>query len=130
MKHIYKIFIIFLFSSFAVEPPEKLVNAGVERSENIHVPNDQYRSLAIHCMRDFLVGEDAGGTWKLINKPSGSILLQSDLDGTDNPCIDFSNYGCGVYRVQYKVVAPCCRDSVAFNINKRCCNVTSTLTCN
>jgi len=129
MKHIYFIIILFL-ASCAVEPPQKTINAGVERSQNIHVPNDQYKRLATHCLRDFLVGEDEGGAWTLLDKPEGSILLQEDLDGTDNPCIDFGDYGCGVYRLKYKVQDICCKDSVEFDVNKRCCNVTGSLICN
>jgi hypothetical protein len=130
MKHTYKILLILLLSSCAIEPPEKLINAGVERSENIHVQNSQYRALAVHCMRDFLVGEDAGGDWSIVEKPVGSILVQSDLDGTDNPCIDFADYGCGIYRLKYKVQNTCCKDSSIVRINKRCCNVTASLSCN
>lgn len=112
------------------ELPDKKVNAGYERSDDIHVPNSSYRGLAVNCLRDFLVDEDAGGTWKLIEKPVGSVLTQSNLDGTDNPCLDFANYGCGLYIVQYKVVQPCCQDSTRLRINKRCCNVTGSLVCN
>ena len=123
------IFLILFLFSCSVEIPEKY-NAGYEVSDDIHVPNNLYQRSAVHCLRDFITGEDAGGSWKIVSKPLGSILLQGDLSGTDNPCIDFANYGCGQYRLQYKVQAQCCADSTLVTINKRCCNVTASLSCN
>jgi hypothetical protein len=127
---IFNILLVLFLASCAIEPPQKIVDAGTPRSDDMHVPNNQYRAMAVHCLRDFLTGEDAGGAWTIVEKPIGSILVQGDLDGTDNPCVDFADYGCGIYIIQYKVTQPCCVDSSRVRLNKRCCNVTGTLSCN
>jgi len=125
------IFALILFMiGCASDLPKSTIDSGQERSENLHVQNDQYRAMAVHCLRDFLVGEDSGGSWTIVEKPLGSILIQDDIDDSDNPCIDFANYGCGLYRLQYKVIDLCCKDSTIVRINKRCCNVTASLSCN
>lgn len=123
MKYILYIAIIFL-AACSTEIPEKRLSAGYQGEET------GFRGMVTHCLRNFLVGEDPGGVWTIITKPSGSILIQADLDGTDNPCIDFEAKGCGVYQLQYKVTETCCIDSSRITINKRCCNINGTFFCN
>lgn len=90
-----------------------------------------YSSKAITCLRDFINGEDSNGSWSIISIPPGSTLLQSDLSGTDNPCIEFDDFGCGEYVLKYKVTTLCCMDSVTINIiNTMNLNLSITGNCN
>ncbi len=119
--------IIIIFSCRSV--PEKEKYSGYQISGEELGFNYGFSTRASRCLRDFIVGEMAGGVWTLIEKPIGSVLTQENLDGSDNPCIDFDLKGCGVYRIQYKVTDICCIDSTTIKINKRCCTVVGTIIC-
>lgn len=123
MRNIVYILLLLLVCC-KTEIPKKTVSAGYQY-EGL-----SYSAMAARCLRTLIIGEDAGGTWTIITKPAGSTLVQGLLDGSDNPCIDFDLYGCGLYQLQYKVVQPCCTDSTRITLNKRCCNISGNFNCN
>lgn len=79
------------------------INSGVF-SEVDKVEKLFSRKNATHCLRDFIVGEDDGGTWTIISAPSG---FNPNLAG-DNPCLDFSVSPSGSYTLRYTVTTACC----------------------
>jgi len=84
-----------------------------------------FRQSSVHCLRDYIINEDAGGTWTQVgNTPQniGGFLVG------DNPCIEWGSLACGQYTLKYKVGAACCQDSVIISPIK-CCLVGSS-TCN
>ena len=123
MKHFFYL-LFFILISCATEPKELVPMQGVIHQETVI----DFRSTAVHCLRDLITGEDTGGAWTIVTIPSGSILTNDDLD-TDNPCLEFGDYGCGLYQLKYTVTTDCCEDFVVIKIRKRCCEVTAVLNC-
>lgn len=82
----------------------------------------EFRKLATHCLRDWLTGEDAGGTWEQIGTSPHDI---SSLLIGDNPCIEWNDKTCGQYNLMYIVGDACCRDTAYVNPLK-CCLVGSS----
>jgi hypothetical protein len=78
----------------------------------------QMSTKAIYCLRDMLIGEDPNGSWTVIIQPD-SADLQPLLIG-QNPCLDWSNKPCGLYRLQYIVGDMCCKDTSFVNPLKCC----------
>jgi hypothetical protein len=115
LKSIFKltIFIIFL-SSCASD--KRFGNAG---------QSAEFKTSAIHCLRDFLTGEDAGGTWQQIGTTPQDL---SALLVGDNPCFEWNDKACGQYEFRYIVGDDCCRDTSVVRPLK-CC-MTGFSTCN
>ncbi len=87
--------------------------------------NEQMASIrAVYCLRDMLIGEDAGGHWEVLTEP-----VTSDIDSLligDNPCIQWSDQECGQYELMYIVGDTCCRDTSIVRPLKCCMAVTIT----
>jgi len=115
---------IFILISCATDPKPLTPMQGIDHKETVV----DFKSTATHCLRDLITGEDSGGTWTIVSIPSGSILTNGDLT-TDNPCIDFGDYGCGLYQLKYTVITDCCEDFVVIKIRKKCCEITAVINC-
>ena len=118
MKQFIYILSIFIISSCAHEVVRPTANAGQDECAT-------FRRMATHCLRDWLTGEDAGGTWQQIEATPQDI---SGLLVGDNPCIEWSDKACGQYNLMYIVGDDCCRDTAYVNPLK-CC-LTGNSTCN
>lgn len=113
------ILISFLFIvGCASERQLPIANAGQDECAT-------FRRMATHCLRDWLTGEDAGGTWSQIGATPQNI---SSLLVGDNPCIEWSDKACGQYNLMYVVGDACCRDTAYVNPLK-CC-LTGSSNCN
>lgn len=88
------------------------------------LPIDFKRS-ATHCLRDWLIGEDAGGFWEQVGTSPQDV--SAELVG-DNPCIEWSGKACGQYELMYIVGDICCRDT-AYVRPLKCC-LTGSSQCN
>lgn len=73
---------------------------------------------AIYCLRDMLIGEDAGGHWEVISQPEDAEI--DTLLTSDNPCIEWSSQPCGQYELMYIVGDTCCRDTAIVRPLKCC----------
>lgn len=93
-------------------------NAGMDKCS-------VFKELATHCLRDWLIGEDAGGHWEQVGTSPEDI--SSELIG-DNPCIEWSGKACGQYELMYIVGDTCCRDT-AYVRPLKCC-MTGSSSCN
>lgn len=121
----FLILVFFIMSCSIDKPLEQRPMDNVEVQEEVVI---NFRVLAASCLRDLLVGEDAGGVWTIHTKPGGSILLDTDLSG-DNPCIEFGDFGCGIYELKYTVTTDCCEDFVIIRVRKKCCEVVGVISC-
>jgi hypothetical protein len=81
--------------------------------------NSKYKAKAVYCLRDFLIGEDAGGEWQQLGIMPQNI---SSLLVGDNPCIEWSDKTCGQYDLMYIVGDGCCKDT-AYVSPIKCCLV-------
>lgn len=113
MKYILYILIILCF--FSCENEEIQGNAGSEK---------MVKSLAVYCLRDMLIGEDAGGHWEVLSQPMAANI-DTLLIG-DNPCIQWTPQPCGQYELMYIVGDTCCRDTSIVRPLKCCMAVTVT----
>ncbi len=93
---------------------------------NKMLPKKTVEAKAVKCLRDFLDGEDSGGTWELVSEPAPSGI--SGLLVGDNPCIEWSNKPCGTYQLRYIVGDVCCRDT-SYITPTKCC-IVGTSSCN
>ena len=84
-----------------------------------------FKKMATHCLRDWLTGEDSGGTWQQIGTTPQNI---SSLLVCENPCIEWDPLACGQYNLMYIVGDACCRDTAYVNPLK-CC-LTGISNCN
>lgn len=119
MRYLFIIILLTFFASCAKEA--SIPDPSLKR----------VRLNQIYCLRDFLIGEDPGGTWSIVTIPEGSTLSPSNLTG-DNPCLNFNNFGCGSYTLQYKVFSTTCAgcaDSTQINLLLRCCEVVGEAFC-
>jgi len=109
-KSIFKFscFLILFLSSCATD--KRFGNAGQDNCE-------MFSTKAVHCLRDFLIGEDAGGTWQQIGTTPQD--LSSLLIG-DNPCFEWNDKACGQYEFRYIVGDACCRDTSVVRPLKCC----------
>lgn len=97
-----------------------------------HMGSGLVSPLQSYALRDFLVGEDCCGIWTIVSKPDSSTLTNTHLTGTDNPVIDFNDFGCGDYILQYKVessTCPNCFDSTEVHILLPCCTLVGSSSC-
>lgn len=114
------IYILYIFIiSCASDRKLPIANAGQDECAI-------FKKMATYCLRDWLVGEDAGGTWYQIGTTPEDI--SGELIG-DNPCIDWTNKACGPYPLMYVVGDACCRDTAYVNPLK-CCPMTGNIICN
>jgi hypothetical protein len=113
MKLFLMIFIVLLFSCGRDVMPIT-GNAG-ESGCNQEI---SYKKSAIYCLRDWLAGEDPGGYWQVIMEPVGNNI--GPLLVGDNPCIEWSDQGCGSYQLMYIVGDDCCRDTSIITPTKCC----------
>ena len=72
---------------------------------------------------------DGGGIWTTLSIPTGSTMTNTDLSG-DNPCIEFDDYGCGMYNLEYTYESSTCEGCTKSNIVpfRNCCE--NILNCN
>lgn len=110
---------ISLFFLIGCATDRRMGNAGSDNCE-------MFRTKAVHCLRDFLTGEDAGGEWQQIGTTPQN--LTSLLVG-DNPCIEWDPLACGQYNLMYIVGDDCCKDTAYVNPFK-CCLTLPPITCN
>ncbi len=113
-KLIFNLCLLLLLSSCAAD--KRFGNAG---------QSAEFKTSAIHCLRDFLTGEDAGGTWQQIGTTPQDL---SALLVGDNPCFEWNDKACGQYEFRYIVGDDCCRDTSVVRPLK-CC-MTGISTCN
>jgi hypothetical protein len=81
-----------------------------------------FQRKAVHCLRNFLTGEDAGGTWQQVG------TTPQDLSGLligENPCFEWSDKACGQYEFMYIVGDPCCYDTSYVRPLKCCLTIIS-----
>lgn len=115
----YLILIIIVLSSCSRDAVPDKANAGQDECA-------VFRKMATYCLRDWLTGEDAGGTWQQIGTAPQDI---SSLLVGDNPCIEWSDKACGQYNLMYIVGDACCRDTAYVNPYK-CCLAGGGTICN
>lgn len=109
MRIIAAILILTLASCNRDISPER-ANAGVDQCA-------QFKKMATYCLRDWLLGEDDGGTWEQIGTSPQDLSFL--LDG-ENPCIEWDPLACGQYNLMYIVGDECCRDTAYVNPLKCC----------
>jgi hypothetical protein len=122
MRYLTYILILFLIS--CSNSIQYTGNAGTP-IELECVQDGKMRRQNVYCLRDFLIGEDAGGNWYQIG------ILPQDISPLligDNPCIEWSDKACGPYHLMYVVGDACCRDT-AYVTPLKCC-LTGTSNCN
>lgn len=115
MRIIILITMLVLSSCNSVKLLQEKGNAGKLRKG---VKYEDVTGNAVYCLRDFLIGEDAGGYWQVITQPVGEDL--APLLTGENPCIEWSDKECGLYSLRYIVGNPCCRDTAVVNPLKCC----------
>jgi len=87
----------------------------------------------IECFypRDWIEGEDDGGTFTVISQPDNGGLTNEEITG-DNPCIEVRD--CGIFEFQYCVDCPTCSNLTACLPEpiRWCvpCETEFTITCN
>jgi len=118
-----KILYISLFLIISCNSNNDIWEGNAGKLDNRSIYNFQHKNIAfnklnVYCLRDFLTGEDAGGTWEIVTEPAGSDM-QPDLTG-DNPCIDWTARPCGQYEINYIVGDDCCRDTAMIRPLKCC----------
>ena len=126
LKSIFNLscFLLLFLSSCAAD--KRFGNAGQTKERDlVCVGSKTYKTSAIHCLRDFLTGEDAGGTWQQIGTTPQDL---SALLVGDNPCFEWNDKACGQYEFRYIVGDDCCRDTSVVRPLK-CC-MTGISTCN
>ncbi len=126
----YLIFIIAVL--IAMCTPKQRNYAGAKKFETIELKKSSggFQSMNTYCLLDFLTDPDRNGRWTIVSKPDSSTLSNGILSGTDNPCIDFNNFGCGDYSLKYLVKNPCCiKDSVIIDLVLPCCQLEAFVTC-
>lgn len=67
---------------------------------------------------------DGGGTWTVLLNPTGGTMTDADLFG-DNPCIEFDDFGCGIFNLEYTYESSTCDGCTSSNIVpfRNCCPV-------
>jgi hypothetical protein len=111
----YVAIIIIFLSSCRTDIPYT-GNAG-EAEENLDLCEGKFSKRSVHCLRNFLIDEDGGGTWQQIDTTPQNI--RSLLIG-DNPCFEWDDKACGLYQLIYIVGDPCCYDTAFVNPLKCC----------
>jgi hypothetical protein len=124
------IYILILFVSCRSTEIKYTGDAGEAISETIKIDCGESKgkvsSLAIHCLRNFLVGEDGGGMWQQIGTTPQNL---SALLIGENPCFEWSDKACGQYEFRYIVGDACCRDTSIVRPLK-CCPMGAGSSCN
>lgn len=114
-----RIILIFLLTllllSCSKDTYDKIGNSGEAFDDCI-----QYSTKAVRCLRDFLIGEDGGGTWAQIGTTPEDL---SSLLVGENPCFEWSGRECGQYEFMYIVGDPCCYDTSYVRPLKCCLNI-------
>lgn len=100
----------FLLVSCSKDIVPERANAGLDQCAT-------FRKMATYCLRDWLTGEDSGGTWEQIGTTPEDI--SNELIG-ENPCVSWDNKACGQYHLMYIVGDQCCRDTAFVNPLKCC----------
>lgn len=106
---------VFFLASCSMKIFQEKGNAGKLRKG---IKYEDIGGNAVYCLRDFLIGEDAGGYWQVVNQPIGEDLAPLLIG--ENPCIEWSDKECGLYSLRYIVGNPCCRDTAVVNPLKCC----------
>ena len=114
MKYLI-IFLLFLTSCAKEVVVKEVPYTGTPKTV-VDISTKQLGRRAVHCLRDFITGEDPAGTWTKVSGPDVPALTG------DNPCFDWSSQGCGLYTFRYKIVTTCCSDSTDVNVLKCCLN--------
>ncbi len=126
MKRYLYILMIFIIS--CTSEVQEWGNAGKVNNDVIirmqRKTYGQFHSMNIYCLRDFLIGADAGGTWEVITQPAGEDI-SGQLVG-DNPCIAWDTLACGQYELNYIVGDSCCRDTALVRPLKCCLDGSSS----
>ena len=109
-----KYILILILSLYSFSIPTEIIEIGCKNED-----------IAVRCLRDFITGEQNGGSFSQVSGPQD---LSSLLVG-DNPCFEWNNKACGIYVFRYTVITQCCTD-VSPNITVRKCCASVTITCN
>lgn len=122
MRNLILMSLLFVFSCSPKYIPfqNKYGNAGKSKKDLfVGIRYNESERKTVHCLRDFITGEDPGGTWEQVGVSPQN--LTSLLIG-DNPCFEWNDKACGLYELRYIVGSPCCRDTATINPLKCCAN--------